>query len=320
MTGNANPTTSVASRGADRVYWLHALTPLHIGAGQGEGYIDLPILREKVTNLPYVPGSSVKGVIADRHGATEGERKKQDEAGRKLKTAFGSGGEEHSNSGALVFTDARLVCLPVRSLYGTFAWCTSRFVLRRLTRDLDAAGIRDFPANIVEPEADATATVAACARPVLATDKMYLEDLDLNVEVKDQVTSFAQALARCLFLDGDAWQGEFQKRFAILPDDVFNFLAETGTEVQPHVKIEEGSKRAEAGALWYEESLPAESILAGLVWCDHKLLTTSRSGFDGETLLRDYCGDYTGGESLQIGGKATVGKGRVRCLFTKSTR
>src|SRR5688572_24809920 len=35
-----------------RVYWLQALTPLHVGAGRGVGYIDLPIMREKVTQWP----------------------------------------------------------------------------------------------------------------------------------------------------------------------------------------------------------------------------------------------------------------------------
>ena len=42
-----------------KMYWLHALTPLHVGAGRGVGFIDLPIMREKVTNWPLVPGLSL---------------------------------------------------------------------------------------------------------------------------------------------------------------------------------------------------------------------------------------------------------------------
>lgn len=55
----------------ERRYWIHTMTPLHVGTGRGVGYIDLPIAREKVTNWPCIPGSAVKGVVADHFGATE---------------------------------------------------------------------------------------------------------------------------------------------------------------------------------------------------------------------------------------------------------
>ncbi|WP_298819062.1 RAMP superfamily CRISPR-associated protein [Chloroflexus sp.] len=50
------------------LYFLHALSPLHAGTGQGSGVIDLPIAREKATGIPYLPGSSVKGVLRDKSG------------------------------------------------------------------------------------------------------------------------------------------------------------------------------------------------------------------------------------------------------------
>src|ERR1022692_2181401 len=124
-----------------KVYWLHALTPLHVGAGAGLGFIDLPVMREKATGWPMVPGSAVKGVLADSHDASAEKRE-----GKPLMTAaFGTGGEENANAGALVFTDARLVCLPVRSAYGTFAWVTCKLALDRLARDLKAAGSAGVP-------------------------------------------------------------------------------------------------------------------------------------------------------------------------------
>ena len=48
-----------------KMYWMQAITPLHVGSGKGVGFIDLPIMREKVTNWPLVPGSAVKGVMRD---------------------------------------------------------------------------------------------------------------------------------------------------------------------------------------------------------------------------------------------------------------
>ena len=73
-------------------------------------------MREKVTNWPLVPGSAVKGVLADYHKATDANRKRTRNC-----AAFRRAGDEHSNSGSLVFTDGHLVCLPVRSLYRDFS-------------------------------------------------------------------------------------------------------------------------------------------------------------------------------------------------------
>ena len=47
------------------LYHLHALSALHVGAGQGTGVIDLPIARERASQLPYVPGSGIKGVLRE---------------------------------------------------------------------------------------------------------------------------------------------------------------------------------------------------------------------------------------------------------------
>ena len=50
---------------AVKLMWVHALSALHAGTGQGVGTIDLPIARERATNLPVVPGSSIKGCLRD---------------------------------------------------------------------------------------------------------------------------------------------------------------------------------------------------------------------------------------------------------------
>ena len=47
--------------------FVHALTSLHAGTGQGVGVIDLPIARERATDLPLVPGSSLKGCLREKY-------------------------------------------------------------------------------------------------------------------------------------------------------------------------------------------------------------------------------------------------------------
>lgn len=312
------------------IYWLHALTPLHVGTGQGTGFIDLPIMREKITQWPIVPGSSVKGVLRDAHQPAKPAKTNSEtptpaeKLAEKLNTAnfnaaFGrndNGPDEKDNAGSLVFTDARIVCMAVRSLFGTFAWVTSPLALQRFSRDLAAAGITGLPGHC-SIQADAIHLPEGTISALEETGKVYLEDLDFTVVQCDCAKQWVEKLATWIFPDeNDEWRDIFRKRFAMLPDSSFDYLCEMGTEVNARIRIDEQRKIVQRGALWYEESLPAETILAGLVWCDKVFV--SNQEITPAKLLEKYC---TGSRvDLQIGGKASVGKGRVRCIFTEGGR
>lgn len=290
----------------ERTFWIHAVTPLHVGTGRGIGYIDLPIAREKVTNWPYIPGSAIKGVVANNFGASDVEERKKDPM---LKAAFGITGESstdeaNSTAGSLIFTDARMVCLPIRSFYGTFAWVTSPFCLKRLARDLKIA----VPA--VDDKITAlTTTSTKLLGSEKSNTKIYLEDLDISTTKDPTADNVADVIASCVFPDDD-WRNIFKERFVIISDDIFTFLCEAGTEVNARIRIDEKTGIVAKGALWYEESLPVETILAGTVWCD--CVYTKDKSVTKDLLLKKYCEEPL---DLQIGGKASVGKGQIRCIF-----
>lgn len=283
-------------------YWIHGLSPLHVGSGRGVGHIDLPIAREKVTGWPYIPGSAVKGVLADHHHASAGKGR---EDCAKKKAAFGTAGDDSSNAGALVFSDARIVCLPVQSLYGTFAWCTSPMVLRQLSRDLTEVvpGLEDLKVPSLSGEKALTAT-----ETVLGDDTLYLQDLDVPSEGCDDVGKWAEFLAGQVFPEDEGWRGEFARRFVVLSDEVFNYLSEMGTQVDARIRINPENGVVATGGLWYEEALPSEAILAGMVWCDKVTV----KGVSEDELVKGFCSGKLG---LQVGGKATVGRGRVSLSF-----
>ncbi|MGH9830880.1 MAG: type III-B CRISPR module RAMP protein Cmr4, partial [Blastocatellia bacterium] len=209
-----------------QVYWLHALSPTHVGTGQGVGYIDLPIHRDKVTGWPLIPGSAFKGVWADHFGATEERRG----SGSKIGLAFGhaSDGEPNSsNAGALVPTDARLVCLPIQSFQGTFAWCTSGLALQMLRRDLALAGMADLPQDfptLRESEIHRTTTTK-----LEDNGRIFLQDLDFAGRKCAIATTWAEHLAGWVFAgeENKAWRERFIERFAVLPDTIFDFLTQT---------------------------------------------------------------------------------------------
>lgn len=275
-----------------RPYLLHALSPLHAGTGHAADVIDLPTARMKATGIPFVPGSSIKGVLRDARGAADGPKDP------KLEAVFGpptTNAGEHA--GALVVGDARLLALPVRSFRGTFAWTTSPLLLTLARRDLKAA-----PAVPSVPERSARlAPGSVCGHE----GRLYLEDLDLPAEPSPEVAAWAALLAPLVCPDGDI----FTKRFAVVDDETMTFLWETATQVDARVRIDASTRSVASGALWLEESLPPETLLLGLMAGDQ----SRKSGVEmrpGQVLDHALPGEQV----LQLGGKATVGRGRCRVI------
>ncbi len=136
-------------------------------------------------------------------------------------------------------------------------------------------------------------------------------------------TAWAKKLAGWVFpgkekADED-WRNVFERRFVVLPDTAFDFLCETGTEVQTRVRIDDETKTVADKALWTEEAAPAETILAGVVQCERIFQKTGAKddSIKPDDLLNRFATtDPKKPLVLQIGGKATVGRGQMRCVFT----
>jgi CRISPR-associated protein Cmr6 len=59
-----------------RSFLLHALSPLHAGTGHAADVIDLPTARMKATGIPFVSGSSIKGVLRDARNTNGADAEK----------------------------------------------------------------------------------------------------------------------------------------------------------------------------------------------------------------------------------------------------
>lgn len=274
-----------------KAIFLHALTPVHSGTGQAVAVIDLPIAREKATGYPVIPATSLKGVLRDLL--------KNGDNHSWIDNAFG----KQDSAGAFSFTDQRILCLPVRSYYGTFAHVTCPLVLNRFKRDLGVFG--DTSTSLAVPDLvddNTTMKISVTSNSVLKQgDKVYLEDLDLSAN--GDVSEIAQTLAEKLFSDENE-KTNFQQRFALVSDATFGFLCETATEIAARISIDENTKVVKQGGLWYEEAVPAESIFHGFVMiADH----FNRAGVSLDNLQT--------GTLIQIGGNATVGRGICRVVI-----
>ena len=285
-----------------KITFVHALSPLHAGTGQGIGVIDLPIAREKATGIPYLPGSSLKGTLRDQcqEATPEDQRKK--------KAVFGpdtSGAPEHA--GSAQFSDVRLLLLPVRSLKGTFAWVTSPFLLQRLAREAGWAGLTD-PCFSDIPQPAETGCHVATESCLILSQKIYLEDLDLDFEANGVVDSWASWLGRYLFEGETVWQTKLKQRLCIVSDNVLDFLLDTATEINARIKLLSDKKTVQSGGLWYEEALPSETVLTGLLVETPVKESLLKAG-EVFSVVRAIIRPNDKACPLQFGGKATVGKG-----------
>lgn len=270
--------------------FLHALSPLHAGTGQGIGAIDLPIAREKATGIPYLPGSSLKGVLRDRAAPWDRDTRF---------AVFGPDTESASeHAGAVQVGDAKLLLLPVRSLYGVFALVTSPYLLERFRREAKIVGLGT--PEILEVQNPGQALLAPGSRVLGDGDKVYLEDLDL--EAREEAGAWEDWLAQHL-------EAPVKGRLVVVHDDLMGYLLETATEVVARIRLDDETKTVAPGALWYEESLPTESVL-------YSLLRTEDSRRKGQNLSAEAILAMVKGlleGPVQLGGKATVGRGL--CAF-----
>lgn len=284
-----------------RLFHLHALSALHCGTGQSAGVVDLPIARARATQLPMVPGSSVRGVCREEVSRTDSGA---------AKTLFGPAkieGDQQSFAGALAVGDAHLLALPVRALAGIVCFATSPFILRRYAQDRARAGL-SVPANLPATLDPGTALVPVGSVNCI-DGALVLEDLDLRTQEDASAKAWAETIAATVYPTDPNAQADLVARFAVLPDDILSFLSETATEVRARIAIDPKTGTVKNGALWYEENLPAETLLWGIY-----ALSDSMNKEDPRA-ARDLarCLPPTG-TLLQMGGKAGVGRGLVRFL------
>ena len=272
------------------IFW-QAITPIHTGIGQtSASVIDLPIARETATNYPVIPASSIKGVFRDGRDGLEAfgfvnkETNEIDENGKKKKI---------SQAAELSFTDARVLCLPVRSYKGTYALLTCPLVLQRLTRDMKVFGLTPDFLSIPEPEE----TEALVTSETLVFNKqVILEDIDLPSKNSEKAQSIGSSIAQKLFTD-ETERSIFLERFVIVHNDIFTFFSETAMEVNARIALEQESKTVKDGQLWYEEAIPAETIFSSFA-------TSTKNDFT----------ELENRKTIQIGGKASVGRGLLRMV------
>ena len=284
-----------------RLFHLHALSALHCGTGQSVGVVDLPIARDRATNLPMVPGTSIRGVLRQEIESADGQRAKTLFGPRQIKS------NTESFAGALSVGDAQLLLLPVRCLAGLVSYVTSPFILRRYARDLSRAGLNG--PSVPHNPASGNAYVPNNSVNLLDDGRLVLEDLDLAAEPHDSIAQFANFVGRTIHPTDRDGRTDVSTRIAVVPDEIMSFLSETATEVRARIAIDAEKGTVRRGALWYEENLPAESVMWGVY------AISEIGGTGARRVAYELVDTLPSADTLlQIGGNAGIGRGLVRFL------
>lgn len=263
---------------------LFTRTPLHVGAGASVGIVDLPIIRESHTGYPVIPGTSLKGVLADLWNGELVDKKRPQ--GSDVRLLFGSDEAKEANGGKLLIGESKVVAFPVRSARGGFAWVTCPLALNRLYRDLGK-----------KLDLQAIGTDACLAAPKLKFDdgSVIVEEycLKASADVPQAVIDMLKNLC-----DDTLWQNELGSHLAIVSDEMFKYFVENTCEIAQHVKINDETGTATDGALFNQENVPAETLF----------FTVLYENADG-------CFDKLGkklkevNDLIQVGADATTGLG-----------
>jgi CRISPR-associated protein Cmr4 len=290
--------------------FLYCETPVHAGTGTSLSIVDLPIQRERITGLPIVQASSLKGVLR-----AEVERLK----GKQIaETLFGPETQRaHEHAGCVSPHDARLLLFPIRSLVGVFAWATCPVVLERFKREMTAAG---FSVNWDVPTLPANSQQAFVTQEseIVVDEKVVLEEFTFDAQTSEKANDIANWLANNAFPQSDEYapfRNWLPKRFVILPDDAFRDFTQMATEVITRIRLNQETKTVAEGALWSEEHLPSEALLYAPIFVSKPLASNvSQLGLSSADEALKLLADLNL-DRLQIGGDETVGRGIVKVRF-----
>ena len=295
-------------------FYIHTVTPMHVGSGSDLGIVDMPIQREGHTHFPKIEGSSLKGAIREAF-----ELKGRTNVDILLKT-YMSFGYDESNApsavqqafpeksdkefaGALGFSDARLLLFPVKSAKGIFAWATSPMILKRFMKDLELS----HRPQAFEIKKDSVTTDSLI---MIDANNVILEEYQIGVSKDDNTQKIAE------FLATELKSNEVKEKLIILADDDFEDFVTLSTEIITRTKIDNSTGTVQDGALFTEEYLPSETIMYSLALASHVMTSavTQVQNLSSDDEVMNFFSE-TIPNTMQIGGNATIGKGIVSIVI-----
>lgn len=299
------------------VFWMTE-SPLHAGAGATLSAIDLPIQRETHTGIPIVYGSGLKGGLREQKADANGDLPPEYEA------IFGPKSSQASeHAGLAVFSEARVILLPVASCQGLFIWVTCPAELYRFKRDLAAMeriigtgteAAKEYQ-TLTIPFVGTSGAAAPEGCPAAISDQIFIDEsgaLSADPRLRDAAAKIAGWFADHALPPGseyEYWRTRARKSIVVVSDTEFGYLTSAATHIEMHVKI--GAAGTVEEGPWSEESLPPDTLLYSSIVLPRPLddlVIRKLNGKQPKTLVEKLLADHP---RFQICGDQSVGKGWV---------
>lgn len=287
------------------------LDPIHVGTGGARlGRVDLSIVRDPVTKVPKIPGSSLAGVYRtyvamdrNKYPSCAGLGQPKSDGGGShcgradcpVCTVFGfARGPQGGFAGLAAFSDGHVLLFPVATRKGPI-WITS-------------------------PEQLRTARLPA--------PRSLTEDAIYRADVSNQLLNLGWLLLPVLQLENHFDPNKVKQlgvpdyicdRLGVVSDKLFSHVVNSNLEVRTSVSIDPETGAAEEGALFTYEALPRGTVLYWEIICKNP----AHFRIEGNPVSAVNSADEVHGvveqahaylEHLGIGGMGTRGMGRLRVL------
>lgn len=312
-----------------RPLFFRTETQLHAGSGSDLGHIDLPIQREKHTDIPNIQSSSLKGAFRQH---IEQFKENGDDIRTQLVFGFDDDGsfsklpqkvQEHFSdkdsrdyAGSIAFTDARLLLFPIKSYKGIFALATCPRIISQFVKEMQNICGLTIEKNFDFVNLGDKVTIADNDF-LKHGNKVILEEYAFEVSTS-QNNTVANEFAT--YLKGFGLGDDIAKRLVVVSDDIFRDFTRLSTEVITRIKINNETGTVQNGALFSEEYLPAESYMYTILAASRVFAAKAKDKNAGIDLKLETANDVLGFVSgklteksiMQIGGNTTLGKGIVQ--------
>jgi CRISPR-associated protein Cmr4 len=305
-----------------------AVDPIHVGTGGARlGRVDNTIVRDPVSKVPKIPGSSLAGVLRTyvaMHEETastsprqvkgkpkpyypdcagQGQPRRDGSGGHcgesscKVCTVFGfARGDRGGFAGLASFSDAHVLLFPVATREGP-VWVTAPEALRRIESLRDQ---NDVAENAIH-------------RKDAGTSPLNLGWMLLPVQMLDgidKVTSALEALHVPKYITS---------RLGVVSDKLFSHVVNSNLEVRTSVAIDPATGAAEEGALFTYEALPRSTVVLWDVTCRNpRHFRIGQAAVEAVKDAKEVHDVVEAGfpylDALGIGGMGSRGMGRLRVL------
>jgi CRISPR-associated protein Cmr4 len=297
-----------------------AIDPIHVGTGGTRlGRVDNTIVRDPVTQIPMIPGSSLAGVfraytamVFDKYPECAGPDQPDSShccrTDCPVCTVFGYAkgtGSAGGFAGLASFSDMNVLLFPVASQIGP-QWITSPAALRQM-------GTNDFCDQVDTPEQN----VVYREQNGNGIENLKLGWLYLPVRSNwpdlKKITDKLKAYGLPDYI---------LSRIGIVSDKLFSHAVNSNLEVRTSVAIDPALGSAKDGALFTYEALPRTTVLQWTLTCrnpNHFRIKKNEimavASPDAVKIVIERSFEYI--KHLGIGGMSSRGMGRIR-MFSDS--